>query len=144
MALTVCVLASGSAANCIYVASERTRLLIDAGLSGKETERRLQEIGVALDGVHALCLTHEHNDHRAALGILHRRTGMRLYANAGTIDAIEREEGREPLPWQVFTTGTPFAIEDLNLEPFSVPHDSFDPVGFAVSCGTVRVGPAPP
>lgn len=141
MAITVCVLASGSKANCIYVASERTAILVDAGLSGKETERRLQLIGASLDRVSAVCLTHEHDDHRAALGILHRRNGVALYANAGTIQAIEQQtpDGK-PLPWQVFTTGSPFDIQDLHIEPFSVPHDSYDPVGFAISCGGARVG----
>ena len=140
MALSICVLASGSAANCVYVASDRTRILIDAGLSGKETERRLLAIGANLDAIAAICLTHEHDDHRSALGVLHRRVGMGLYANAGTVEAIEREEKNGALPWQVFTTGMPFEIGDLRVEPFSVPHDSYDPVGFAVSCGGARAG----
>jgi phosphoribosyl 1,2-cyclic phosphodiesterase len=140
MALTICVLASGSSANCIYVGSEQTSILVDAGLSGKETERRLETIGVPLDRIHAICLTHEHDDHRAALGILHRRVGASLYANSGTIEAIEREQKDKPLPWQVFTTGAAFGIGDLRLEPFSVPHDSYDPVGFIISWGVTRVG----
>ena len=90
MPLKICVLASGSAANCTYVASESTRILIDAGLSGSETAARLTAIGEDPAAVHAICVTHEHDDHKASLGVLHRRYGIALYANAGTIEAIER------------------------------------------------------
>ena len=140
MGLTLCILASGSSANCIYVASETTRILIDAGLSGKETARRLEQIGSDIASIRAICVTHEHDDHRSALGILHRRFKTPLYANAGTIKAIELEGARPELSWQVFTTGAPFDVGDLHVEPFSVPHDSYDPVGFAVGNGAHRIG----
>lgn len=140
MALNLCILASGSSANCIYIASETTRILVDAGLSGKETARRLEAIGADIAGIQAICVTHEHDDHRSALSILHRRFKTPLYANAGTIKAIESDAERAGLPWQVFTTGAPFDVGDLHIEPFSVPHDSYDPVGFAVSSGGQRIG----
>jgi phosphoribosyl 1,2-cyclic phosphodiesterase len=140
MALTVCVLGSGSSGNCTYIASEHTALLIDAGLSGVQVRRRLEAVGVAAAALRAVCVTHEHNDHRAALPVLHRRHGLALYANAGTIEAIEREARFKGLAWNVFLTGTPFEIGDLRLEPFSVPHDSYDPVGFVVSCNGARAG----
>ncbi len=140
MALTVCVLASGSAANCIYVASPTTRILVDAGLSGRETQKRFEQLGVDVTSVHAVCLTHEHDDHRAALKTLHTRHGIGLYANAGTIDAIERDGKLGPVAWQVFATGVPFPLGDLTVEPFSVPHDSFDPVGYVVEHAGSRVG----
>jgi len=140
MALTLCVLASGSAANCIYVASGATRILIDAGLSAAETGRRLREIGADLAAVDAICVTHEHRDHCAGLGVLHRRHGMALYANSATIEAIEIDAKRRDLPWQVFTTGSAFQIRDLRIDPFSVPHDSYDPVGFVVTAAPARLG----
>jgi phosphoribosyl 1,2-cyclic phosphodiesterase len=138
--MTLCVLASGSSANCIYVASGATRILIDAGLSAAETGRRLREVGAELDTIHAICVTHEHHDHCAALGPLHRRHGMALYANSGTIEAIQRDTKKHDLAWQVFTTGSAFEIQDLRVEPFSVPHDSYDPVGFVVSTETTHLG----
>ncbi len=140
MALTLCVLASGSAANCVYVASPQTRIMIDAGLSGRETQRRCAQLGVPLETLQGVCLTHEHDDHRAALKILHSRHGVPLYANAGTIDAVRRDTRLGTLAWQVFTTGVPFTVGDLELEPFPVPHDSYDPVGFVVRHAAVRVG----
>lgn len=138
MAMRVCVLASGSAANCIYVSSDATRILIDAGLSGKETARRMTSIGVDLASVQAVCITHEHDDHKASLGILQRRLGIPVYANTATIEALTRDEELRSVRWNVFETGSAFTIGDLRLEPFSVPHDSYDPVGFTIACGAAR------
>ncbi len=138
--MKTCVLASGSSGNCIYLGSGSTHLLIDVGLSGRETLNRLEQVGVKLSAITAICLTHEHSDHIAGLRVLHSRHRIPLYANAGTIEAVRRDEKMHGLTWQVFTTGSPFQIGDLLLEPFAVPHDSYEPVGFVVSSGTVRVG----
>ncbi|MBN1557126.1 MAG: MBL fold metallo-hydrolase [Lentisphaerae bacterium] len=138
--MKVCVLGSGSTGNCTLVATGRCRVLIDAGLSAREIARRLQPLGVGIETVDAVCVTHEHDDHRSGLGVLARRYGVALYGNAGTIEGIERTAGLRGLDWNVFTTGAPFEIGDLRLEPFSVPHDSYDPVGFIVSSGGARVG----
>ena len=140
MGLRVCVIASGSRGNCIYVASATTSILIDAGLSCRETVRRLDAVGVEAQGLRAICLTHEHSDHRAGLAVLQRRLDIPLYANTGTVEGVERGGGLRGMNWNVFATGSPFEIGDLLLEPFSVPHDSYDPVGFAVSSGGVRIG----
>jgi phosphoribosyl 1,2-cyclic phosphodiesterase len=138
--MKVCVLASGSSGNCIFVGSGATRILIDAGLSGRETARRLEQIGEQLDAIQGICLTHEHSDHTAGLTILHTRSQLALYANAGTIEAIQRDEKMRALKWHVFTTGAPFSIGELQIAPFSVSHDAFDPVGFIVSSATARLG----
>jgi phosphoribosyl 1,2-cyclic phosphodiesterase len=95
---------------------------------------------VAPAAITAVCFTHEHSDHTAGLGILQRRGGLSLYANSGTIEGIDRREGRGELRWNVFTTGEPFRIGDLVLAPFSVPHDAYDPVGFVISAGEARAG----
>jgi len=140
MSLRICVLASGSSANATFVASAEAQLLVDAGLSGRETARRLALIGADIARLDAICVTHEHDDHTASLGILHRRHRIPLYANAATIEALERGGQRGETAWQVFTTGSPFRIKDLRIEPFAVPHDAYDPVGFVVSSGEQRVG----
>lgn len=134
------VLASGSSGNCIYVASDKTHILIDAGLSGKATRERLASIGVDVASIEAVCITHEHEDHKSALGVLVRRHGVKLFANSGTAEAICRKPELQALPWNIFTTGAAFDIGNLHIEPFSVPHDSYDPVGFAISCNGSRVG----
>lgn len=140
MALRVCVLGSSSSGNCTYVASRGTAILVDAGFSGRETVRRLGEIGVAGDAIHAICLTHEHSDHTAGLAALHRGGRVSLFANSGTIQGLEARPGSEKFSWNIFTPGSPFAIGDLLVEPFSVPHDAYDPVGFVISHQGCRVG----
>ncbi len=138
--LQICVLASGSGGNCTYVASPRTAVLVDAGLSARDTMRRLTTAGVAADTLRGILITHEHGDHTAGVPVLTRRYGLPLYANSGTIDGMERNPRMRKLPWNRFMTGTPFLIDDLTIEPFSVPHDCYDPVGFVVHTGGIRVG----
>ncbi len=140
MPLEICVLASGSSGNCTYVGDSHTAVLIDAGLSGKETARRLGEIGVTMDRIQAVCLTHEHGDHIAGISVLHRRHGIPIYANSGTLEYLRRDAALAALPWKIFTTGSPFAIGTLTLDPFSVSHDAYEPVGFVVSSGPARAG----
>lgn len=139
MSLQLCVLASGSSGNCIYVGSASTRLLIDAGLSCRQIEKRLADIDVSLASISGVCVTHEHSDHTGALRVLQRRFSTPLYANRGTVEAIGNSAG-EDLAWKIFTTGQPFLVGDCIVTPFSVPHDSYDPVGFIVRCGEVQVG----
>lgn len=138
--LRLSVLASGSSGNCTWVASESTGILIDAGLSARQTVVRLEQAGGCIDQIQAVCVSHEHQDHTAGLRVLHNRHGIPLYANAGTIDALSREPQLAALPWKLFSTGYGFAVGDLSIEPFSVPHDALDPVGFVISCGVLRVG----
>ena len=140
MSLRLCVLGSSSGGHAVYVASKRTGVLIDAGFSARELFRRLAMIGVASAEVSAVCVTHEHSDHTAGLSVLHRRHGLPLYANAGTIDGLVQLRADPRIRWNVFTTGAAFTVGDLALEPFSVPHDACDPVGFVVSHGGVSVG----
>lgn len=140
VSLSLCVLGSGSSGNCTYVGSENTHILIDAGLSFKETIARLDMINVSASSVSAICVTHEHSDHRVSLGTFSRRMKVELYANSGTIQAIEQDEKLRDLRWNVFSNGVPFAIGDVEVLPFSVPHDSYDPVGFIVAQGKSKVG----
>ena len=139
MVMRVCVLASGSSGNCTYVGSENTAILIDAGLSGRETASRLDQIGVALSAIHAVCVSHEHNDHTAGLRVLHRRHHIPVYANSDTIRALCPDEDRGDISWREFENGQAFSIGDFSIAPFSVPHDAMNPVGFVIRRGDVRV-----
>ncbi|MEI6808511.1 MAG: MBL fold metallo-hydrolase [bacterium] len=135
-----CVLGSGSSGNCIYVSAGSAALLVDAGLSGKETLKRLSEVGLDPAIIRAILLTHEHGDHVNSLGVLHRKLKAAVYANSGTIQGIEKSPGYVELPWQVFTTGFPFPVGEIVVEPFTVCHDGLDPVGFIFSAEDVRIG----
>jgi len=140
MSLSLCVLGSGSSGNCTYIASENTAILIDAGLSGKATATRLTELDVNPDHIRGICVSHEHSDHITGLPILQRRHDIPLYANRGTIDAVAKQSKYEDLRWHVFTSGTGFELGDLTIEPFSVPHDAYEPVGFVVRHEDTQVG----
>lgn len=140
--MKVCVLASSSSGNCIFASSGTTRILIDAGLTLRETVRRLELIGESLDAIQGICLTHEHGDHTAGLATLQGRSGIPLYANAGTIEAVQKDAALRKLHWQVFTTGATFSIGDLAITPFSVSHDAYDPVGFVITADSIRLGVA--
>lgn len=140
MSLKVCILGSGSSGNCTFIASDSTALLIDAGLSARAIEQRLAGIGRAISEIRGICVSHEHSDHTQGLRVLHQRAGIPLYANGGTIDALARNPDFAGLRWQVFTTGSAFHVGDLTVEPFAVPHDAYEPVGFVVECGDTRVG----
>lgn len=139
MSLKLCVLASGSKGNCIYVASEETSILIDAGLSAKKVAEKLNEIGVSADDLTAICVSHEHGDHVRGVRVLQKRHDLDLYANQGTRDGM-RGKKHHGLPWKLFTTGQAFMINDLHIEPFSLPHDAYDPVGFVIREGATKIG----
>ncbi|NKB25467.1 MAG: MBL fold metallo-hydrolase [Kiritimatiellae bacterium] len=140
MSLQVCVLGSGSSGNCTYVASPSTAILVDVGLSGKETEKRLGKINAEISVIKGICISHEHNDHILGLRVFHRRHHIPLYANRGTIDAVMRDPKQSKLEWNVFSTGSSFTIGDIHIDPFSVPHDAYDPVGFIVGTQDAKVG----
>lgn len=140
MGLKACILGSGSSGNCTFVASPTTALLIDAGLSARRTMQRLTEIGVCVTTLQGICVSHEHHDHAGGVRVLYRKHAIPLYANAGTVDALSRNPENGPLPWNLFSTGHPFVVGDIRIDPFSVPHDAYDPVGFVLSHGACRLG----
>lgn len=141
MTLKLCILASGSSGNCIYVGTDRTSILVDAGLSGRETERRATQIGLQLDRLAGICLSHEHTDHAQGVGVLHRRFNIPLYANSGTIEGVCRgDRTLKDAAWRRFETSQAFDIGDLRIEPYMISHDTLEPVGFIVSSGGVRIG----
>jgi phosphoribosyl 1,2-cyclic phosphodiesterase len=140
MGTKLCILGSGSRGNCTFVSAAGTNVLIDAGLSGKETLRRLGQIDESVENIDAVCLSHEHNDHIVGLPVLHRKHGVPIFANAGTIEGVVRDERYRGMQWDVFTTGHAFAIGNMTVETFSVPHDAYDPVGFVVHAAGRKIG----
>jgi phosphoribosyl 1,2-cyclic phosphodiesterase len=133
------VLGSGSRGNAVYIESGATGILIDAGFSGKEIEKRLKSIGRDLSHVHALCITHEHNDHICGSGVISRRCKIPTFINCGTFAAGEKRIGKLAIHRE-FTTGDIFEIGDLQVRSFQVSHDTADPVGYVVSDGKKSVG----
>ena len=142
MSLEVCVLASGSSGNCIYIASSKTRILIDAGLSAKQVALRLDQIGVVPESINGICVSHEHGDHINGIRVLQKRHGIPVYANNGTLNGIMRQPKSDEITVKIFQTGSAFEIGDITIEPFSVPHDAYEPVGFRLTADGISVGSA--
>ena len=136
--LAVCVLASGSKGNAIYVSDGHTSILVDAGLSGREIERRLQSQGLRADDLSALVLSHEHADHVQGVGVLSRRYRLPVYVTPKTAGAAYR---LGKLSQTVhFECGETFRIGGLNIHPFSLSHDAEDPAGFTIRSNGLKLG----
>ena len=137
------MLASGSSGNAALVATGKTRILLDAGLSMRELGRRLAAIGEQLAEIDAILITHEHSDHVAGLPVLARARGVRavIYMTRLTGPAIDWGE-KQPARLETFQAGAAFSIGDVEVESFGIPHDAVDPVGFAFSAEGVRIGVA--
>ena len=146
MSVTLSVLASGSRGNCALVATSSTRILVDAGLSGRETFKRLRALGERVEEISAILITHEHSDHVAGLYRLATKLNVPVFITAPTHHAWKRamrdQEGAIPeLPKpEHFAAGRSFCIGDIEVMPFTIPHDAIDPVGFTFRAEGVKIG----
>lgn len=120
------------------VEAGRTRVLIDAGFSPRETERRLARLGVAAVQVDAILVTHEHSDHIGGALACANRFATRLMATAGTQAAWR--DGRADARFETIDSHEAFAVGDIFVEPFPVPHDAREPVQFILGDGARRLG----
>lgn len=134
-----CPLASGSKGNSIFVGTKNTRVLIDAGLSLTQLTERLDEIGVELSSIQAVLITHEHSDHIKGLKTLVERLQVPILANAETAKGIFANFGIK-FRFKIFTTGEPFTFGDLKVFPFSISHDTLDPVAFIIEAEGLKLG----
>jgi phosphoribosyl 1,2-cyclic phosphodiesterase len=134
------ILGSGSSGNCAYLEAGDTRLLIDAGFSARQIRERLATIGRAPESLTGILITHEHGDHICGLGTLCGKTGVRVYANRLTRECIEHQFAGTRFDFAVFETGASFAVGDVEVQTFSVPHDAMDPVGFVLGTTAGRIG----
>jgi phosphoribosyl 1,2-cyclic phosphodiesterase len=134
-----CPLASGSKGNALYVGTRQTKILIDAGISGRQVKLKLEQIGVDLSEIEAIVVTHEHSDHITGLKTLAFRHGIPVFANSETAKGITRILGDCP-KFKIFTTGETFEFGDLEVHPFSIQHDTLDPVAFTIRTGDQKLG----
>jgi len=137
--LGVCILASGSKGNAIFISSGDTSLLIDAGLSGIEIERRLRSRGLDPKDLNAILVSHEHSDHIQGVGVLSRRYKLPVYINSKTQKAAVSQLGNIH-DFKKFECGSMFTINDLSIHPFSISHDALDPCGFTVNQNGTKIG----
>lgn len=133
MALSLTPLFSGSSGNAILVSSDRTRVLIDAGVSGRRLEEALKSVGEDIRDIKGILITHEHSDHIQGAGILARKHGIPIYATAPTWEACAAKLGNVKTHLQRVIDKTEFYIDELLVEPYEIPHDAADPVGYCLS-----------
>jgi len=137
--LAVCILASGSRGNAVFISSGSTSILIDAGLSGIEIERRLKSRGLSPKDLDAILVSHEHTDHIQGVGVLSRRFDLPVYISTKTRKAAVSQLGNL-YDFKNFECGSMFTINDLSIHPFSISHDAEDPVGFTVNRNRTTIG----
>jgi phosphoribosyl 1,2-cyclic phosphodiesterase len=146
MAISVSVLASGSRGNSAVVETARTRILVDAGISCRETCKRLRDLGKDPRSLSAVVITHEHSDHVTGLATLAKKFDIPVYMTGATYQAWARalrdEQGESPQlrRREVFEAGKGFQIGDVAVMPFTIPHDAADPVGFTFRGEGVKIG----
>jgi phosphoribosyl 1,2-cyclic phosphodiesterase len=137
MSVRACVLGSGSKGNCTLLATEKTRLLIDAGLSCRETYARLAAIGEPADGLDAVVISHEHTDHISGLRTLALDSRLPIYISRPTYDAVSWDRKLER--FEHFAASEKFTIGDIEVTPFPIPHDAVDPVAFRFDAQGIRI-----
>lgn len=136
--MRVCLLASGSRGNSLYIESAESRVLIDAGLSAKEIAARLSAVEVNAEELDAVLLTHEHIDHSRGLGPLARRFDLPVFMHHQARQALPKLGRIDDL--REVEAGAPFAFRDLQITPFPLTHDAVAPVGFVVEMHDGKVG----
>lgn len=137
-------LKSGSKGNACLVYTDKTKILVDCGVSGKAVGAEMEKIGLSPDAINAIVVTHEHNDHIRGIGVMMRRYNIPVYANSATWAEIMRSDlGRmNDDNIKIFEGTEPFAVGDINVCPFKIPHDAAYPVGYAFDDGHSRAAVA--
>jgi len=133
------ILGSGSAGNASYVETDETRLLVDAGFSGRQIRQRLATLGRVPENLTAILITHEHSDHISGLAALAEKARLPVYCNRATMEEIKRTLGVN-LDFRLFVAGGGFEVGDISVETFSIPHDAQDPVGFVLRTNGSSIG----
>ena len=148
MGVSVSVLASGSRGNTALVRSSNTKILVDAGVSCRETFKRMKAAGDDPHSLSGIVITHEHSDHVSGLAVLARKLNVPVFMTGATHQAWSRAmrdaDGERPQlgKLEVFSSGHTFVVGDISVLPFTIPHDAADPVGFAFRTEGVKIGVA--
>ncbi len=132
------VLASGSSGNAFLISTNKTSILVDAGISAKRAACAIADVGEDASDLAAVFVTHEHSDHISGIGPIARRFNIPVHATRGTLRAINRRAGdgfaRVPI-----APGEPLSVGDITVSPFSTSHDCSDPVGYAFEADSARL-----
>lgn len=128
-----CSLYSGSTGNCLFVQSKEAKILVDAGVSQKKIEAALASFDVTFEDIDAILVTHEHVDHIKNVGSISKKYNIPVYCNIETLNAMPSQKEKISDENQIiFTPNKKFALKDLEILPFNIPHDAANPCGFNV------------
>lgn len=128
-----CSLYSGSTGNCLLVQTNKTKILIDAGVSQKKINDALASFNVELSNIDAILVTHEHTDHVLNLGSISKKYNIPVYCNEKTLNAMPTQKAKiADENKKIFTSNKSFKVNELEIFPFSIPHDAADPCGFNI------------
>lgn len=138
MPLSITSLNSGSNGNCYYIGNDKEAVLVDAGISCRETEKRMKRLGLSMHRVRAIFVSHEHTDHIKGIPVLARKYKLPVYITPFTLQNSRLSyEGVQVLP---FTAYEPVQVGRLSVRPFPKLHDAADPHSFVVSSEGVNIG----
>lgn len=136
MSLFICSINSGSNGNCYYVGNDNEAVLIDVGISCRETEKRMKSVGLCMSKVRAIFISHEHTDHITGVPVLARKYNLPVYLTEETYRLSELKiDG-----YRVFEAGNAITVGELRVCAFGKSHDACDPHSFIVSSSSVSVG----
>ncbi|HEY4651290.1 MAG TPA: MBL fold metallo-hydrolase [Pontibacter sp.] len=138
MHLQITSLNSGSNGNCYYIGNEREAVLVDAGISCRETEKRMMRLGLSMRKVKAIFISHEHSDHIRGVAVLARKYNLPVYITPDT--QYHGRLSQEPFTAVNFTAYEPVQVGQLTVTAFPKWHDASDPHSFMVSCEDIHVG----
>ncbi len=133
-------LGSGSRGNAMVVEAGSTRVLLDCGFGIRETARRLERLGILPETLSAICITHEHSDHIGGAFKFARRHGIPVWLTHGTLAAAPSGAGSDMPTLSIIDGHTAYALGDLEILPYPVPHDAREPVQYVFSDGARRLG----
>ena len=133
-------LGSGSKGNATIVQQGETNLMIDCGFSVRELQRRLARLQLEITDLCAVLLTHEHSDHVSGIGALSRKFPVPVYATTGTWHRLDMDPSRSDLLCHCINSHEHFAIDEVQVQPYPVPHDAKEPCQFAFYDGSNKLG----
>ncbi len=137
--MRVRVIGSGSQGNVLYVEAAETRVLVDLGLSARETARRLRDCGIEPTSIDAIVLTHEHTDHARGVSVFARTYKVPVYCNAATRVACQFGRVEERIEFCEIASSENFQVGSLEFRPFVVPHDAVDSFAITVEHSGAKV-----
>lgn len=124
---------SGSSGNCLLVDSGHSKILVDCGVSCKKVCDGLEDIGISVEDIDAIFVTHEHTDHIQGIGTISKKFDIPIYANEKTWNAMEKQKEKiSPENIFLFENDKDFKFNDLTIHPFSTSHDAANSCGFEI------------